>query len=180
MNTPSLKSRFKTKANILYGESGANGKTLFIECLRRAVGEKNVSASTDLKELCRSSYECALMCDSLIAVDDNVAFVPISNKLYELLKLFILGQDIVAHRNTLFEPCAMLIGCTNNMLWTSDKSKDINDITCTFSQNRRLPASEGSRDLQWFENVKSDEAAQYLLELLVLAHIENMEAGHLF
>lgn len=180
MNTPSLKSRFKTKTNILYGWSGANGKTLFIECLRRAVGEKNVSVSTDLKGLCRSSYECALMCDSLIAVDDNIAFVPISNKLYELIKLFIVGQDIVAHRNTLFEPCAMLIGCTNNMLWTSDKSKDINDITCTFSQNRRLPASEGSRDLRWFENVKSDEAAQYLLELLVLAHIENMEADHLF
>lgn len=182
INDPDLKSLFDTTANILYGESGANGKTLFVECLRRAVGAENVRYSIMIKELCNSMHKRAWICDSLIAVDDGIAFTPISDELYERLEQFIAGQDILAegHERGIFRPCSMLVGSTNNVLWTSDKSKDINAITTVFSQHRRLSASDGKRDSRWFENVKSDEAAQYLLELLVLAHIENMEAGHLF
>lgn len=184
MNDPDLKSSFDVKANILYGESGANGKTLFVKCLQRAIGDKNVILYASLTGLWKSNYQRALMCDSLISVDDQVEYVPISKTLFKLLEQFIKGQDIQARRsrrrNGAFKPCSMLVGCTNNTLSTIGKSNDINDITSVFSQHQMLwSRTDRHRDDRWFEKLESDKAAQYLLELLVLAHMKNMKAGHL-
>lgn len=184
MNDPDLKSSFGVTANILYGESGANGKTLFVKCLQRAVGDKNVIPCASLSGLQKSDYLRELMCDSLISVDDQVAYVPISKTLFKLLGQFIKGQDIPARRshrrNGAFKPCSMLVGCTNNTLSTTGKSNDINDITSVFSQHQMLwSRTDRHRNDRWFEKLESDKASQYLLELLVLAHMKNMKAGRL-
>lgn len=182
MNDSNLKSGFRVTANILYGASGGNGKSLFIECLQRSVGDQNIGTST-FSGFDNSNYELPDMCNSLIVVDGDIKDTQLSGEMSGSFKLFVHGQPLssrnIFHGAGTFKPCTMLIGCTNHMISAADKSGGFADRFSIFGQPQKLLTPTSNRDAQWIENVKSDRAAQYLLELLVLAHIKDMEAGSL-
>ena len=182
MNDSNLKSSFEVTANILYGASGGNGKSLFVECMQRAVGLNNIGTST-FSGFDNSNYELPAMCNSLIVVDGDIKDAQLSGEMSGAFKLFVFGQDLstrdIFHGAATFRPCTMLIGCTNHMISAADKSGGFARRFSIFGQPQKLLTPTSNRDAQWLENVKSDRAAQYLLELLVLAHIKDMEAGHL-
>lgn len=182
MNDSSLKSGFRVTANILYGASGGNGKSLFIECLQRAVGDQNIGTST-FSGFDNSNYELPEMCNALIVVDGDIKDTQLSGDMSGAFKLFVHGQNLssrdIFHGAATFRPCTMLIGCTNHMISAADKSEGFADRFSIFGQPQKLLTLTSNRDSQWIDDVKSDRAAQYLLELLVLAHIKDMESGHL-
>ena len=182
MNDSGLKSGYEVTANILFGASGGNGKSLFIECLQRAVGLNNVKIST-FSGFDNSNYELPDMCNSLIVVDGDIKDAQLSGDMSGSFKLFIHGQDLqtrdIFHSSGTFKPCAMLIGCTNHMISAADKSGGFARRFSIFGQPQKLLTPTSNRDDQWLDNVKSDRAAQYLLELLALAHIKDMNTGSL-
>lgn len=182
MNDSDLKSGYEVTANILFGASGGNGKSLFVECLQRAVGDENVGTST-FSGFDNSNYELPSMCNSLIVVDGDIKDAQLSGEMSGAFKLFVFGQDLstrdIFHGASTFRPCTMLVGCTNHMLSAADKSGGFARRFSIFGQPQKLLTPTSNRDEQWIENVKSDRAAQYLIELLVLAHIKDMESGHL-
>lgn len=182
MNDSDLKSGYEVTANILFGASGGNGKSLFVECLQRAVGDENVSTST-FSGFDNSNYELPSMCNSLIVVDGDIKDAQLSGEMSGAFKLFVFGQDLstrdIFHGASTFRPCTMLVGCTNHMLSAADKSGGFARRFSIFGQPQKLLTPTSNRDTQWIESVKSDRAAQYLIELLVLAHIKDMESGHL-
>lgn len=182
MNDSDLKSGYEVTANILFGASGGNGKSLFVECLQRAVGDENVGTST-FSDFDNSNYELPAMCNSLIVVDGDIKDAQLSGEMSGAFKLFVFGQDLstrdIFHGASTFRPCTMLVGCTNHMLSAADKSGGFARRFSIFGQPQKLLTPTSNRDTQWIESVKSDRAAQYLIELLVLAHIKDMESGHL-
>lgn len=182
MNDSNLKSSYEVTANILFGASGGNGKSLFVECMQRAVGEENVETAT-FSGFDNSNFELPAMCNSLIVVDGDIKDAQLSGEMSGAFKLFVFGQSLstrdIFHGAKTFKPCTMLIGCTNHMLSAVDKSGGFVRRFSIFGQPQKLLTSTSDRDDLWIENVKSDQAAQYLLELLVLAHLKSMEAGHL-
>lgn len=182
MNDSDLKSGYEVTANILFGASGSNGKSLFVECLQRAVGDENVGTST-FSGFDNSNYELPSMCNSLIVVDGDIKDAQLSGEMSGAFKLFVFGQDLstrdIFHGASTFRPCTMLVGCTNHMLSAADKSGGFARRFSIFGQPQKLLTPTSNRDTQWIESVKSDRAAQYLIELLVLAHIKDMESGHL-
>ena len=182
MNDSDLKSGYEVTANILFGASGGNGKSLFVECLQRAVGDENVGTST-FSGFDNSNYELPSMCNSLIIVDGDIKDAQLSGEMSGAFKLFVFGQDLstrdIFHGASTFRPCTMLVGCTNHMLSAADKSGGFARRFSIFGQPQKLLTPTSNRDTQWIESVKSDRAAQYLIELLVLAHIKDMESGHL-
>lgn len=182
MNDSDLKSGYEVTANILFGASGGNGKSLFVECLQRAVGDENVGTST-FSGFDNSNYELPSMCNSLIVVDGDIKDAQLSGEMSGAFKLFVFGQDLstrdIFHGASTFRPCTMLVGCTNYMLSAADKSGGFARRFSIFGQPQKLLTPTSNRDTQWIESVKSDRAAQYLIELLVLAHIKDMESGHL-
>lgn len=182
MNDSDLKSGYEVTANILFGASGGNGKSLFVECLQRAVGDENVGTST-FSGFDNSNYELPAMCNSLIVVDGDIKDAQLSGEMSGAFKLFVFGQDLstrdIFHGASTFRPCTMLVGCTNHMLSAADKSGGFARRFSIFGQPQKLLTPTSNRDTQWIESVKSDRAAQYLIELLVLAHIKDMESGHL-
>lgn len=182
MNDSNLKSGYEVTANVLYGASGGNGKSLFVECLQRSVGGQNIGTST-FSGFDNSNYELPEMCNSLIVVDGDIKDSQLSSDMSGAFKLFIHGQDLrtrdIFHSSDTFRPCTMLVGCTNHMISAADKSGGFARRFSIFGQPQKLLTPTSNRDEQWIENVKSDRAAQYLLELLVLAHIKDMKSGHL-
>lgn len=182
MNDSDLKSGYEVTANILFGASGGNGKSLFVECLQRAVGDENVGTST-FSGFDNSNYELPAMCNSLIVVDGDIKDAQLSGEMSGAFKLFVFGQDLstrdIFHGASTFRPCTMLVGCTNHMLSAADKSGGFARRFSIFGQPQKLLTPTSNRDTRWIESVKSDRAAQYLIELLVLAHIKDMESGHL-
>lgn len=182
MNDSDLKSGYEVTANILFGASGGNGKSLFVECLQRAVGDENVGTST-FSGFDNSNYELPSMCNSLIVVDGDIKDAQLSGEMSGAFKLFVFGQDLstrdIFHGASTFRPCTMLVGCTNHMLSAADKSGGFARRFSIFGQPQKLLTPTSNRCAQWIESVKSDRAAQYLIELLVLAHIKDMESGHL-
>ena len=182
MNDSDLKSGYEVTANILFGASGGNGKSLFVECLQRAVSDENVGTST-FSGFDNSNYELPSMCNSLIIVDGDIKDAQLSGEMSGAFKLFVFGQDLstrdIFHGASTFRPCTMLVGCTNHMLSAADKSGGFARRFSIFGQPQKLLTPTSNRDTQWIESVKSDRAAQYLIELLVLAHIKDMESGHL-
>ena len=182
MNDSDLKSGYEVTANILFGASGGNGKSLFVECLQRAVSDENVGTST-FSGFDNSNYELPSMCNSLIVVDGDIKDAQLSGEMSGAFKLFVFGQDLstrdIFHGASTFRPCTMLVGCTNHMLSAADKSGGFARRFSIFGQPQKLLTPTSNRDTQWIESVKSDRAAQYLIELLVLAHIKDMESGHL-
>lgn len=182
MNDSDLKSGYEVTANVLFGASGGNGKSLFVECLQRAVGDENVGTST-FSGFDNSNYELPEMCNSLIVVDGDIKDAQLSGDMSGAFKLFVFGQNLstrdIFHSASTFRPCTMLVGCTNHMLSAADKSGGFARRFSIFGQPQKLLTPTSNRDTQWIDNVKSDQAAQYLIELLVLAHIKDMESGHL-
>ena len=85
----------------------------------------------------------------------------------------------IYEKSRIYNPSAMIVACTNHMPTSVDKSDAFNRRFSIFTQNSKLVSREHFRSEEWFSSLRSDEAARYLLELLILAHLDNMSRGSL-
>ena len=177
MNRQSLKTNLAVTINILYGASGANGKSLFLSILKKIFELEDVTLAS-LREFNNRTYQLPKMCQSLLVIDEDSADLQLDHDAVANLKMFSHGQPMevrsIYEKSRIYNPSAMVVACTNHMPTSVDKSDAFNRRFSIFTQNSRLVSREHSRSEDWFKALRSDDAARYLLELLILAHLDNM------
>lgn len=182
MNRQSLKTNHAATINILYGASGANGKSLFLSILKKIFAQEDVTLAS-LREFNNRTYQLPKMCQSLLVIDEDSADLQLDHDAVANLKMFSHGQPMevrsIYEKSRIYHPSAMIVACTNHMPTSVDKSDAFNRRFSIFTQNSKLVSREHSRSEEWFRTLRSDDASQYLLELLVLAHLENMSRSAL-
>ena len=182
MNRQSLKTNLAATINILYGASGANGKSLFLSILKKIFEQEDVTLAS-LREFNNRTYQLPKMCQSLLIIDEDSADLQLDHDAVANLKMFSHGQPMevrsIYEKSRIYNPSAMIVACTNHMPTSVDKSDAFNRRFSIFTQNSKLVSREHFRSEDWFKSLRSDDAARYLLELLILAHLDNMSRGSL-
>ena len=182
LNSEKLKSNFAATVNILYGASGANGKSLFLSILKKIFDSEDV-LHAGLRDFNNKNYLLPEMCQSLLIVDEDAADLQLDSAATSAIKQFTHGQRMkvrsIYEKTRNLRPRGMVVACTNHMPTAVDKSDGFNRRFSIFTQTSKLVNRNHNRSDEWFDSVRSDEAAKYLLELLVLAHLDNMKRGRL-
>ena len=177
MNSETLKSAYSNTINVLYGASGQNGKSLFLSILKKIFNPENIMYA-GLRDFNNRNYSLPQMCQSLLVVDEDASDLPLDSDATSAIKQFTHGQTMyvrsIYEKVKSYRPRAMVVACTNHMPTAVDKSDGFNRRFSIFTQTSKLVNRDHKRSEDWFKTIKSFEASQYLLELLVLAHLENM------
>ena len=182
LNSENLKTNFSATINILYGASGQNGKSLFMTMLKKIFNQDDITLA-GLRDFNNQNYLLPKMCQSLLVVDEDASDLQLDSTAASNLKQFTHGQRMetrsIYEKSRSYRPRAMVVACTNHMPTSVDKSNGFNRRFSIFTQTSKLVNTEHVRSDEWFDVIKSDEASKYLLELLVLAHLDNMKRGRL-
>ena len=182
LNGERLKTNFSATINVLYGASGQNGKSLFMTLLKRIFNQDDITLA-GLRDFNNQNYMLPKMCQSLLVVDEDASDLQLDSTAASNLKQFTHGQRMesrsIYEKTKIYRPRAMVVACTNHMPTSVDKSDGFNRRFSIFTQTHKLVNSEHKRSEEWFESLRSPEAAHYLLDLLILAHLENMKRGRL-
>lgn len=182
LNSENLKANFSATINVLYGASGENGKSLFVTLLKKIFSQDDITLA-GLRDFNNQNYLLPKMCQSLLVVDEDASDLQLDSTAASNLKQFTHGQRMetrsIYEKSRSYRPRAMVIACTNHMPTSVDKSNGFNRRFSIFTQTSKLSNSEHARSNEWFNAIKSEEASQYLLELLILAHLKNMKRGRL-
>lgn len=155
----------------IFGPSGANGKTTFEELLRKAFGNHNVVA-TQIGGLDNYHFVETTV-QSLIAVDGDSSGKSLSSDAAATFKRIVTGdtvrsRQIYGKMRDVKAMCLLLAFC-NTLPKSSDKSnaflRRMTIVKCSdrLTESRRFIAND-----EWFKNLRSDVAAQYLVEKLLL------------
>ena len=182
LNSERLKTNFSATINVLYGASGQNGKSLFMSLLKKIFNQDDITLA-GLRDFNNQNYMLPKMCQSLLVVDEDASDLQLDSTAASNLKQFTHGQRMesrsIYEKTKIYRPRAMVVACTNHMPTSVDKSDGFNRRFSIFTQTHKLTNSEHIRSEEWFESLRSDDAAHYLLELLILSHLDNMKRGRL-
>ena len=179
-NNEDLKNEYNYSIRI-YGKDGRNGKSLFANLLQRAFGTENcqifsIAVLTDVKTL----YAVA---NSLVAIDSDSSGKTISEDAAALFKSLTSGERMqikgLYQKATTIETSCSIIAFSNVLPNSSDKSAaylrrleiirsdyqilDENEKVGANSERTLIDLSE-----EWFKELRSEEADQYLIELLLV------------
>lgn len=180
LNSKRLKTRFNVSPRI-YGRDGANGKTTFMTLVEHAFGERNVKVVSiaDLGND-RTMYTAA---NALIAIDGDSTGKTISDDAAANFKS-LTSAELVKIRGLFkneeqVQTCCMMLALSNTLPSTSDKSaaylRRLEISRCDY-QLTNDPSELGPNSKctlielsdEFFDELYSDEAAQYLVEMLLL------------
>ena len=170
LNSRFYKSRIFPSIRI-FGQSGANGKSLFADVMKNAFNASNTT-STSISRL-NDQHILEKTLQSLVAIDQDLSSSKINSEASANFKAIVTG-DILSSRQIygssrdIVPMCLLVIFC-NNLPVTSDKTdafnRRLNIIRCP---KRLLDTAEFKINDNWFRKVRSEEAAQYLIELLLV------------
>lgn len=170
LNSRSYKGQIFPSIRI-FGQSGANGKSLFADVMKNAFNASNTT-STSISRL-NDQHILEKTLQSLVAIDQDSSSSKINAESSANFKAIVTG-DILSSRQIygssrdIIPMCLLVIFC-NNLPVTSDKTdafnRRLNIIRCS---KRLLDTTEFKINDSWFRKVRSDEAAQYLIELLLV------------
>lgn len=182
LNSDKLKTNFSATINVLYGASGENGKSLFLSIFKQ-IFDSNDIMYAGLRDFNNKNYLLPDMCQSLLVLDEDAADLQLDSAATSAIKQFTHGQSMrvrsIYEKTRTLRPRAMIIACTNHMPTAVDKSEGFNRRFSIFTQTSKLINRDHSRSDEWFDSIRSDKSVQYLLSLLILAHLDNMERGRL-
>lgn len=191
LNSKRLKTRFNVSPRI-YGKDGANGKTTFLSLLENAFGSRNVKvvSISDLDNE-RTVYTAA---NALIAIDSDSTGKTISDDAAANFKSLTSGEVMkirgLFKNEEQVQTSCMMMALSNVLPASSDKSSaylrrlEISrcDYQLTNDESQLGPNSKCTKiELTdaFFDEIYSDEAAQYLVELLLLTSRTLLEEGFL-
>ena len=191
LNSKRLKTRFNVSPRI-YGKDGANGKTTFLSLLENAFGSRNVKvvSISDLDNE-RTVYTAA---NALIAIDSDSTGKTISDDAAANFKSLTSGEVMkirgLFKNEEQVQTSCMMMALSNVLPASSDKSSaylrrlEISrcDYQLTNDESKLGPNSKCTQiELtdEFFDEIYSDEAAQYLVELLLLTSRTLLEEGFL-
>ena len=191
LNSKRLKTRFNVSPRI-YGRDGANGKTTFMTLVERAFGERNVKVVSiaDLDND-RTMYTAA---NALIAIDGDSTGKTISDDAAANFKS-LTSAELVKIRGLFkneeqVQTCCMMMALSNTLPSTSDKSaaylRRLEISRCDY-QLTNDPSELGPNSKctliklsdEFFDELYSDNAAQYLVEMLLIESQRLRLAGKL-
>lgn len=182
LNSEKLKSNFSATINVLYGASGENGKSLFLSIFKQIFNGNDITYA-GLRDFNNKNYLLPDMCQSLLVLDEDAADLQLDSAATSAIKQFTHGQSMrvrsIYEKTKTLRPRAMIIACTNHMPTAVDKSEGFNRRFSIFTQSSKLINRDHSRPDQWFDALRSKEAIEYLLSLLILAHLDNMKRRRL-
>lgn len=172
MNSASMKSKFGCALRI-FGSSGANGKSKFLDLLIRSVGYDCV-ASVSVQDLDndRSVYSAA---SAMLAVDDDAPSNRITGLAASNFKKFTTGGPVknraLYKEEVTVTPKCMMVIASNHLPRAEDKSEGFLRRWNLIEVKTRLH-DRYDLDEDWFKELDSDVSAQYVCEMLVLRFLE--------
>ena len=179
MNSASLKSKFGGALRI-FGSSGANGKSKFIDLLIRSVGY-DCAASVSVQDLGddRSVYSAA---SAMLTVDDDAPSNRIKGLASSNFKKLVTGgatktRALYKEEVTVTPKCMMVIA-SNHLPRAEDKSEGFLRRWNLVEIKTRLH-DRYDLDENWFKELDSDISAQYICEILVLRALEMSNGGEM-
>lgn len=155
----------------IFGPSGANGKTTFEDLLRKAFGNHNVVA-TQIGGLDNYHFVETTV-QSLIAIDGDSSGKALSSDAAATFKRIVTGdtvrsRQIYGKMRDVKSMCLLLAFC-NTLPKSSDKSNAfLRRMTIIKCSDRLVDSKRFVANDEWFKNLRSDAAAQYLVEKLLL------------
>ena len=183
LNDRTLKRRinFAPRAVVIYDKHDKSNAIALMRLLQSAVGDINCVNQT-IKDFGASTvdYFKERSARALIIVDkDGMSSKP-SRKSKELMGYFMQGNEVRATGSyggyyRLYHPSTSVISYTHSKktLVDSEQHDHVEWRFEIFDKSRQL-SSDSIKTHEWFKALETDEAAQYLLELLVLMHLDNM------
>ena len=177
LNNSEMKNTLSPHLRI-FGPLGANGKTTFEELLRKAFGNHNVVA-TQIGEFDNYHFVESTV-QSLIAIDGDSSSKALSGDSAATFKRIVTGdtvrsRQIYGKMRDVKSMCLLLAFC-NTLPKSSDKSNAfLRRMTIIKCSNRLVDSTKFKADDKWFKNLRSDDAAQYLVEKTLLRASEMQE-----
>ena len=186
LNSKYHKSRYNFSPRIV-GKDGANGKSTFQDLISRAFNGdgsfSQICSAFTLQNLDQRDtvYKVA---NSLIAIDSDSSSKTISENCAAMFKSLTSGDSIdtraLFKESENIEARCLLVEFSNDFHKSSDKSaaylRRLELVECKYQL-----MNEGNPDLgansryakidlsdEWFERINSEEAAQYLIEMLLI------------
>lgn len=189
-NNEELKTKFNSSIRFV-GKDGRNGKSIFSALMRRAFGKSNchIFSIADLSDS-KTLYAVA---NSLVAIDSDSTGKTISDDSSALFKSLTSGESIevkgLYKQSEMIQTCCSIIAFSNMMPGSSDKTtaylRRLEIVLCNYQilnpQDKVGPNSKETLidvDEDWFNALRTDEAAQYLIELLLIESQRLIRAGH--
>lgn len=179
-NNEELKSKFNQSLRF-YGKDGRNGKSLFSALMQRAFGKENcqIFSISDLSDA-KTLYAVA---NSLVAIDSDSSGKTISEDSAAMFKSLTSGERVqikgLYQKATTVETSCSIIAFSNVLPNSSDKTsaylRRLEIVGCNYQlldadeevgANSKRSKIETSQE--WFDELRSDEAAQYLIEFLLI------------
>lgn len=162
----------------IFGPSGANGKTTLEELLRKGFGNHNVVA-TQIGELDNYHFVETTV-QSLIAIDGDSSSKALSSDAAATFKRIVTGdtvrsRQIYGKMRDVKSMCLLLAFC-NTLPKSSDKSNAfLRRMTIIKCSDRLVDSKRFIANDEWFKNLRSDDAAQYIVEKLLLRAQEMLD-----
>lgn len=162
----------------IFGPSGANGKTTLEELLRKGFGNHNVVA-TQIGELDNYHFVETTV-QSLIAIDGDSSSKALSSDAAATFKRIVTGdtvrsRQIYGKMRDVKSMCLLLAFC-NTLPKSSDKSNAfLRRMTIIKCSDRLIDSKRFVANDEWFKNLRSDDAAQYIVEKLLLRAQEMLD-----
>ena len=154
----------------LYGPSGSNGKSTLMNLISSTVGSENVGS---FKTHQFESYSLADGIDKLLIYDDDEQGSRISDNSSNNIKSFVTGNKVrvrqIREKGFDLEPSTLLVGLSNNMPKSEDKSPGFSRRLDWFEVDHQLV-----KDNEWFEHLFSEKSYDYLLYHLVKRALQFM------
>lgn len=189
-NNEDLKTKFNSSIRFV-GKDGRNGKSIFSALMRRAFGKSNchIFSIADLSDS-KTLYAVA---NSLVAIDSDSTGKTISDDSSALFKSLTSGESLevkgLYKQSEMIQTCCSIIAFSNMMPGSSDKTtaylRRLEIVLCNYqilnpqdkvgpnSKETLIDVNEG-----WFDALRTDEAAQYLIELLLIESQRLIRVGH--
>lgn len=162
----------------IFGPSGANGETTLEELLRKGFGNHNVVA-TQIGELDNYHFVETTV-QSLIAIDGDSSSKALSSDAAATFKRIVTGdtvrsRQIYGKMRDVKSMCLLLAFC-NTLPKSSDKSNAfLRRMTIIKCSDRLVDSKRFVANDEWFKNLRSDDAAQYIVEKLLLRAQEMLD-----
>lgn len=189
-NNEDLKTKFNSSIRFV-GKDGRNGKSIFSALMRRAFGKSNchIFSIADLSDS-KTLYAVA---NSLVAIDSDSTGKTISDDSSALFKSLTSGESLevkgLYKQSEMIQTCCSIIAFSNMMPGSSDKTtaylRRLEIVLCNYQilnpQDKVGPNSKETLidvNEDWFDALRTDEAAQYLIELLLIESQRLIRTGH--
>lgn len=187
LNSSSLRNRMN-KSLRFFGKDGENGKSLFSSLLTRAIGTMNIANASIAKlDDDRVLFKVA---QSLVMIDGDATAKTINDDAAANFKLLSTCERVsvrgLYQEHVDLDSNCFIIAFSNFLPSSSDKSdaylRRLEIVKCEYQLKKTDigPNSKATRlDIsdQFFKNLNSEEAAQYLIEKLVIRSQEVRERG---